>query len=212
MLLSIDTCGATGTVALGRREGDTINPVAQTELAGKTFAAQLVPQMRSLLSANAATPHDVAAIIVVNGPGSFTGVRIGVSAAKGLAEALRVPVIALSRLALLARKGQESAAALDAGRGEFYFGFHAEGRWEERLLTAEQIRERGDSDFAVCEGAVAAAWPSAHMVLAPDASDALLAAGPRLRARDFDDVSMLDGNYVRRTPAELFARPPAGAK
>jgi tRNA threonylcarbamoyladenosine biosynthesis protein TsaB len=207
MLLAIDTCGATGTMALGRWDGEVVTVVAQTELAAKTFSGQLVPKLRSLLEEHSATARDLQALVVVNGPGSFTGVRIGVSAAKGLAEALGIPLISLSRLLLLARKGETQAAALDAGRGEFYFGGYVDGEFAERLLTAEEMREHSDVTFAVCEMGLVRDWPMARMVPGPDAADALLAATMRLRARDYDDAAILDGNYVRRTPAELFARP-----
>jgi tRNA threonylcarbamoyladenosine biosynthesis protein TsaB len=207
MLLAIDTCGATGSIALGSWDGETVTVTAQSELAGKTFSAQLVPKIRALLGEHAATPRDLEAIVVVNGPGSFTGVRIGVSAAKGLAEALEVPVLALSRLALLARKGETRGGAFDAGRGEFYYGSYVGGEAIERLLTAGEMREYADTSFAVCEESLARTWPSARLVSAPDAADALLAAASRLRAGDYDDLDALDGNYVRRSDAELFARP-----
>src|ERR1700761_8063531 len=122
MLLAIDTCGVTGTVALGSWNGEVVTVIAQAEVAAKTFSAQLVPGIRQLLASHSAMVNDLHAIVVVHGPGSFTGVRIGVSSAKGLAEALHIPVIALSRLALLASKAGTHAAALDAGRSEFYFG------------------------------------------------------------------------------------------
>jgi tRNA threonylcarbamoyladenosine biosynthesis protein TsaB len=210
MLLAIDTCGATGTIALGGWEGDAIRVIAQAELAGKTFAAELVPKIRALLEENSATVRGLEAVIVVNGPGSFTGVRIGVSAAKGLAEALEIPLIALSRLALLARKGETRAAALDAGRGEFYFGSYIDEAPFEKLVTAEQMRDRASEPIATCEPELANRWPGARLVPPPDAADALSAVAPRLRAKDYDDLAILDGNYVRRTAAELFARPAAG--
>ena len=207
MILAIDSCGATGSIALARWDSETVTVVAQLELAGKTFAAQLVPAIRKLLADHAVTAPQVQAIVVVNGPGSFTGVRIGVSAAKGFAEALQIPVIAISRLALLARKAGTRAAALDAGRHEYYFGSYENEFPEESLLTAQEIRARSVSPVAISEPALASNIPGAILVPPPDASEALEAAIPRLLARDYDDVAALDGNYVRRSPAELFARP-----
>ena len=217
MLLAIDTCGTTGTVALGAWDGEMLTVVAQAEVAAKTFSAQLVPRIRELLAGHSATANDLQAIVVVNGPGSFTGVRIGVSSAKGLAEALQIPVIALSRLALLARKAGTRAAALDAGRSEFYFGHYAdrgneEAQEVEALMSAEEMRQFADEPIAICEAGVARDWPATRLVPPPDAADALAAAIARLRANDYDDVETLDGNYVRRSDAELFARPSAGRK
>jgi tRNA threonylcarbamoyladenosine biosynthesis protein TsaB len=207
MLLGIDSCGATGSIALASWNGQTMSMMAQVELEGKTFSAHLVPAIRKLLEDQSVTPQQLQTIVVVNGPGSFTGVRIGVSAAKGLAEALRIPVIALSRLALLARKAGTTSAALDAGRNEYYFGSYRDDAPEEKLLTAAEISQRLRSGMAICEPALAASLPDAILVAPPDASEALQAAIPRLQAHDYDDVATLDGNYVRRSDTELFARP-----
>lgn len=207
MLLAIDTCGSVGTLALARREGERISVLATAELAGKTYAATLVPRLRELLNAQHSSLRNLEAIIVVNGPGSFTGVRVGVSAVKGLAELFATPVIAVSRLRVLAQKAGRQYAALDAGRGEFYFGRYAGGEDEEMLLSAEELSAVAPaSELAGCDDKVAAAFPQAVLVDALTASDALTVALPRLLAQDFDDLSSLDGNYLRRSDAELFAR------
>jgi tRNA threonylcarbamoyladenosine biosynthesis protein TsaB len=206
MILGIDTCGTTGTIALGRWDGETVSVLSQMEMAGKTFCAELVPRVREILHAHSGDAADLQAIVVVSGPGSFTGVRIGISSAKGLAEALKTPVIALSRLAILANKSKADAAALDAGRKEFYFGSYKDAAMEE-LLTAEEISLRAAEKIAVCEELLLKLWPSAVLTPAPNASDALLFAVSRLRAAEYDDLALLDGNYVRRSDAELFSKP-----
>jgi len=212
MLLAIDTCGVTGTIALGQWDGARMTVLAEAELAAKTFSAQLIPRLRELLRERSATVQDLRTIVVVNGPGSFTGVRVGVGAAKGLAEALAVPVIALSRLALLARKGGTEAAAIDAGRGEFYFLHRAEGGSAEFLLSADAAGEYAGEPIAVFEASLAQHWAGTRLVAPPSATDALLGAIPRLRAKEFDDIVTLDGNYVRRSDAELFAKPVTGRR
>ncbi|HEX3470436.1 MAG TPA: tRNA (adenosine(37)-N6)-threonylcarbamoyltransferase complex dimerization subunit type 1 TsaB, partial [Silvibacterium sp.] len=178
---------------------------AQAELAGKTYAAQLVPKIQDLLATQGSSLEDLKAIIVVNGPGSFTGVRIGVSSAKALAEALSLPLLAVSRLAVLAQKARADMAALDAGRGEFYF----REQTQEALFTPEEIRKRLNGTLAVCEENAAHAFPAAMLVDPPTAADALVYAVPRLLGKDFDNIVTLDGNYVRRSDAELFAKPGA---
>jgi tRNA threonylcarbamoyladenosine biosynthesis protein TsaB len=202
MLLSIDTCGVTGSLALARWDG-TVSLLAQAELASKTYAAQLVPKLREMLAAQSLSLRDLTAIVIVNGPGSFTGIRIGVSSAKGFAEALGIPLVAVSRLAILARKAGTTAAALNAGRGEFYFRDQA----GEMLLTAEEIHQRLRGSLAICEESTAQIFPNALLVDPPSAADALEYAAPRLVAKDFDDVVTLDGHYVRRSDAEIFAKP-----
>jgi len=207
MLLGIDTCGGTGTIALARWSEDAVFVLSQRELAGKTYSAQLMPAIQEMLGEMlAAEESDAAAlqaVVVVNGPGSFTGVRIGVSTAKALAEALSIPLVALSRLAVLAQKARTDAAALDAGRGEVYFRTHR----DEALLRPEEAGKQFSGQVAVCEESTAGFFPEARLVEPPSAADALLFAVPRLLARDFNDVEAIDGNYVRRSDAELFAKP-----
>ena len=95
--------------------------MAQAELAGKTYAAQFVPEIHELLEAQGSGPEDLKAIVVVNGPGSFTGVRIGVSSAKALAEALGIPYWPSRGWQCLRRRREADTAALDAGRAEYYY-------------------------------------------------------------------------------------------
>ena len=202
MLLGIDTCGGLGTVALARSEGEAINLVGQKEIAGKTYSAQLVPTIQQLLEEQSVRIKDLKAVIVVHGPGSFTGVRIGVSTAKALAEALNLPILAVSRLVVLAHKADADAAALDAGRGEFYFT----DKSEEALLLPDEVRGRVEGSLAVCEQNSAQIFPEAVVVDPPSAADALAFAVPRLIAMDYDDLATIDGNYLRRSDAEIFAK------
>jgi tRNA threonylcarbamoyladenosine biosynthesis protein TsaB len=205
MLLGIDTCGAAGSIALARWSNSRLELIAEAELAGKTYSAQLIPRIHHLLQGQQAAPPDLEAIVVVHGPGSFTGVRVGLSAAKGLAEALGIPLIAVSRLAVLAAKAGTDSAVLDAGRGEFYF----RGDENEVLATPGHIRACISGAFAVCEDI--AAFPDAILVEPPAAADALRYALTRLAAGNYDDVATIDGNYLRRSDAELFAQQGAGS-
>lgn len=213
MLLSIDTCGSLGTVALARLAGDALEVLGQTELPGKTYSAQLVPAIRDLLAAHSASVADLAAIVVTRGPGSFTGIRIGLSTAKGLAEAHRTPILAVSRLAVLAHAAQTRAAALDASRGEFYFGDFSPQPGSgprEVLLSGERLQEEAillGENIAACEPSVLALAPLARLVPPPTAVDALRFSLPRLRAHAFDDPLILDGHYLRRSDAEIRSSP-----
>ncbi|MGC2163162.1 MAG: tRNA (adenosine(37)-N6)-threonylcarbamoyltransferase complex dimerization subunit type 1 TsaB [Silvibacterium sp.] len=206
MVLAIDTCGATGSIALGRVDAGEISILTLTELAGKTYSAQLVPAARAMLTEQSVEIGELEAVVVVNGPGSFTGVRIGVSSAKGLAEGLGVPLLAVSRLAVLAWKGGVEQAAFDAGRGEFY----VRNGTREFLLPVKDMPLTEPNEIAVCEMSAQRAFSGAVPVEAPTAGDALRFAAPRLLAGDFADAATLDGNYVRRSDAEIFSR--TGAK
>jgi tRNA threonylcarbamoyladenosine biosynthesis protein TsaB len=201
-ILAIDTCSAMGSLALGRVVDDRILILAETELMGKTYSAQLVPAIRVLLEDQGVERGSLESIVVVNGPGSFTGVRIGVSSAKGLSEGLGIPLLAVSRLAVLAWKGGARCAAFDAGRGEFYL---REGE-RERLLAAKDIPLLEPGVVAVCETIAEQIFSDTVLVEAPTAGDALKFATPQLLAGKFADIAMLDGNYVRRSDAEIFTK------
>jgi tRNA threonylcarbamoyladenosine biosynthesis protein TsaB len=227
VLLGIDTCGVTGTVALMRVSSgesstvtDDVQAIAQMELAGRSSSAQLVPAIASLLTQEGLAASDLAGVIAVAGPGSFTGVRVGLSAAKGLVQALEKPLIVLSRLGTLAASiGSDAVlAVLDAGRSEYFCGeYRGQQCVREWLGTEASIAaavERGLS-VVVCEAVLAERlepFGPAH-VPPPTAQDAIRYALPRCRARDFDDPATADANYLRRSDAELFARAatPAGA-
>ncbi len=86
-------------------------------LAGGAFSAQLVPQIAALLEKHGHTKRDLGAFVVANGPGSFTGLRVGLAAMKALAEALQKPLVAISLLEAVARGGKADGrvlAAMDA--------------------------------------------------------------------------------------------------
>lgn len=208
LLLSIDTCGPVGTVALARLASEDATLLAQTEIPGKTYSARLVPTIRELLASNTFSLADLAAIVVTSGPGSFTGIRIGLSTAKGLGEPASIPILAVSRLVVLAGKARTEAAALDASRSEFYFG---DGETES-LLTRDAFLDRAaplGSKLAVCEASLHSLVPTAILVEPPTAFDAIRSVLARLAMRNFDDPLLLDGNYIRRSDAEIFSAPGA---
>ena len=231
MLLSMNTCGNIATVALG-----VVGPVAKeirilatAALAARTYSARLIPEIAAILESRQATMRDIEAIVVVNGPGSFTGIRVGLSTAKGLAEGAGIPLIAISRLALLAGASglPHVLAAVDASRGEYYVGEYRNGdKLGEMLLSGEETVAAATQPGAgvlVCDessdGDASAASSSACAALAvcgpvyvqpPDAAEALRFALARFRARDFDDPETLEANYLRRSDAELLRSARAG--
>jgi tRNA threonylcarbamoyladenosine biosynthesis protein TsaB len=213
--LLIDSCGSEGSVALADTSLDE-RIVATEGLPGRTASERLVPAVRRVMEACGWRLDELTAVVVVHGPGSFTGVRVGLSAAKGLSEAAAMPLIAVSRLALLAVGGGVVCAVLDAGRGEFYYGEYADGRClREALLTGEEVvAAAAGKTVVVCEGKVAEALAgiAPRLVAEPVATDALQFAVTRAEAGDFDDVALLDANYLRRTDAEIFAKPKSAVR
>jgi tRNA threonylcarbamoyladenosine biosynthesis protein TsaB len=215
--LLIDTCGSEGSVALADTEfSDAV--VAADILPGRTASERLVPAVRRVMESSGWKLGDLTAVVVVHGPGSFTGVRVGLSAAKGLSEAGGVPLIAISRLAVLAAGGGDGVvhAVLDAGRGEFYYGeYSGRGCLREALLTEEEVvAAAAGGAVIVCEGKVAGALATLEprVVAEPAAMDALAFAVERAAAEEFDDAAVLDANYLRRTDAEIFAKPKSAVR
>jgi tRNA threonylcarbamoyladenosine biosynthesis protein TsaB len=139
LLLGIDTCGPSGSVALGRLSGGAVEILGQIELEGRSYSSTLVAAVRDLLGLGGIALGEVGAIVAVNGPGSFTGVRVGLSAVKGLAEAARIPVVSVSRLEVLAAKAGTSSAALDAHRHEVFLRLG--GAVSGREVAGAQARE-----------------------------------------------------------------------
>lgn len=209
-LLLIDTCGAEGSVALA--EGGDV--VAAETLPGRSASERLLPALRAMLERRGWRIGELAAIAVVHGPGSFTGLRVGVSAAKGLSEGGDVPLIAISRLAVLAELAGAGRgrvhALLSAGRAEVFYGSYVAGRCErEDLLTMEAAlgaTAAGEGMVVVCEPGTAAAFAGARSVPEPTAAAALGIAMRHLRSGAFADVAALDGHYLRRTETEIRQR------
>ena len=216
-VLLIHTAGGEGSVALADTEAAPAI-VAMEVLPGRSSSELLVPAVRRLLEMRGWRLGELAAIVVVHGPGSFTGVRVGLSAAKGLSEAGGVPLIAVSRLGLLASRiddaGGSVHAVQDAGRGEFYYGEYMGRRCvREMLMQREDLLVAAAGGVVVaCEVKVAEALVGVEirMVEEPSAGDALPFAFERIAAGDFDDVATLDANYLRSSDAEIFAKPSTG--
>jgi tRNA threonylcarbamoyladenosine biosynthesis protein TsaB len=231
-ILLIDTCGSTGSVALADTEPQPAI-LAIASLPGRTAAERLVPAIKDLTARAGVGLQSLGAVAIVHGPGSFTGVRVGLSAAKGLCEALNLPLVAISRLAVLAHPAESPVGAhvhalLDAGRGEFYYGVYVDGTClQEILLTRDELlgafelsAAKASANVAgtatepphlvvACEPSVAesVAALSPRLVAEPTAEDALPLALLRIKQQDFDDAATLDANYLRRTDAEIFAKP-----
>ena len=214
-ILGIDTCGPAGSVALSRITTDAVEIIAETPLEGRTYSATLVAAISDLLQTHSLALPYIRCLVVTSGPGSFTGVRVGLSATKGLAEGSGLPVVAVSRLEVLARKAGVTDSALDAHRHEVFL------RVEEREVLAgpEDLAaiEPAPGRIAVCDDASAALLaehlPVAELIraAAPTAADAIALAAPRIRAGEFEDILLLDGHYLRRSDAEIFGEPASPA-
>ena len=203
-LLLIDTCGTEGVVALA--EDSAL--VAVETLPGRAASEQLVPAVRRLMDERGWRVSELAAVAVVVGPGSFTGVRAGLSTAKGLCEAGGVGLVGISRLALLVGD-RDVVALLDAGRGEFFCGVYAAGKKvSEGLLRADEVaRILSAKPGITCEARVAESLAGeVQLVREPGAMAILALALRRIEAGTWSDVATLDANYLRRTDAEILVK------
>jgi tRNA threonylcarbamoyladenosine biosynthesis protein TsaB len=200
-VLLINTCGGEGVAALADENG----VVAEEGLPGRGTSEALMPAVRSLFVASGWSLGELGAVGVVHGPGSFTGVRVGLSAAKGLCEAAGIGMVAMSRLGLVAAgEGERVVAVLDGGRGEFYCGVYVRGeRVSEELTGESRVRElMRDATAVTCEARVAERLGIA-LVAEPGAAAMRVEVLRRVAAGDWSDVATSDANYLRRTDAEI---------
>jgi tRNA threonylcarbamoyladenosine biosynthesis protein TsaB len=215
-ILAIDTTGEFGSIALA--EGSEL--LAETELHSPDgYAHVIFAAIEGLLCRACWTISDIGCFAAASGPGSFTGVRVGLTAAKALAEAKGKPVASVSNLRALATFGtaQRRAVIMDARRGDIYAAvYDADLRpiaedtvtklptWLEGLDNGEYefITTGGDS---LVEQMAATRFAGMPRITAPRALAGAVARCAFLDSQIGALVSALnaDANYVRRSDAEL---------
>jgi len=223
ILLAVDTSGKDGSIALARApenlpDSSDLTLLEVVPLEGGTFSAQLVPQIATLLARHGLHKNDIAAFAVASGPGSFTGLRVGLAAIKALAEILEKPIAAVSRLEAVARSGQTRGrviAALDAGRNEVYSGeYDLKDRpcmLSERLISRDEFlaEARGTTivtpDSGVAEAARAAGL-NVEEVAKPTSGAIARLGWEKISRGDTTSAEDLEANYIRRSDAEIFAK------
>jgi tRNA threonylcarbamoyladenosine biosynthesis protein TsaB len=220
LILAIDTSGTSGGITLAEVNERSFRLLESSPIAGGTFSAQLIPTFAALLTKHGYRVQDIGGFAAASGPGSFTGLRVGLSAIKGLAETLHKPVAVVSvleALASLANRTGTIAAALDAGRKEVFFGLYEkpEGallKLREELLGQQDflaaLAAEGDvwvvtSDAIISELASSASF-GVLVVARPTSEDIARIGARKLLAGETVPVDDLDANYLRRSDAELF--------
>ena len=137
-LLAIDSSGLVASVAL---LVDDILVGEYTIHNKKTHSQTLLPMIADMLAMAEVDKHELTAIAVAAGPGSFTGLRIGAATAKGLAQALDIPVVPVSTLMGLAYNMQGTEALvcpiMDARRSQAYYGIYEVSGEMPKALTEE---------------------------------------------------------------------------
>ena len=221
VILAVDTSGRDGSVALGRGDATSFKVLGLTSLEGGTYSARLIPAIGDLLGNAGLSKSQIDGFVVVDGPGSFTGLRVGLSTVKALCEILQKPLTVVSMLEALVvtygKEGEDANAVLNAGRGEVYVGEYHVGahgaslveqsilKLESFVRDAQSIRSRILTTFSKLTEALAATSATATLV-EPLHADAIARIGlHKLLAGDTADPAALDANYIRRSDAELFS-------
>lgn len=144
MILAIDTAFGPIGVALASPSGEVIAHQVVPDALGAQ-AEKLPPLVQLMFAEAGLKPAAVERIAVTTGPGAFTGVRVGLAFAKGMALALKVPLLGFNTLHCLiaqaraARPGARYAAVIDARRGEFY-AQGSEDAFGPAVMTGDEVR------------------------------------------------------------------------
>ncbi|HEX3739529.1 MAG TPA: tRNA (adenosine(37)-N6)-threonylcarbamoyltransferase complex dimerization subunit type 1 TsaB [Terriglobales bacterium] len=216
LILGVDTSGRDGSIALVKFEQGSARTLEVVRLEGGTFSAQLVPQISDMLKRHGLTKRDLDGFAAVSGPGSFTGLRVGLAAIKALGEVLQKPVAAVSLLEAVARLSAlqgDVMAALDAGRGEVYAAdFQISGSQttisHERLLTlAEFVSENKHRQIVTPEEKIAEFMRQESLrviqIDRPRADFIARIGFEKIYAGEIIAPEALDANYIRRSDAEI---------
>ncbi len=218
-LLAIDTATNAGGVALSRNREVVALVTSKKPL---RYSDRIVPMLDFVLSLEDIQLREVGCLAVAAGPGSFTGTRIGVAAAKALGQATGIPAVGISTLEALAyrhrRWERPLAIMIDARRQQVYGAAYHPGERLECLVAPGVSRPEaflkrlGSGDFlfagdgALCyRGAVQAAYPGARVLEGDNRLlEALCELGYQRCARgQAAPVGQLRANYVRPPDVEL---------
>jgi tRNA threonylcarbamoyladenosine biosynthesis protein TsaB len=181
-ILALDTTSERGSLAL-RRDGATVAELALHSADG--YGHLIFQGIADLVLSAGVLLSEIDCFAAASGPGSFTGVRVGLAAVKGLAAALGKPAAGISNLRAMAALGN-LMPVIDARRGDVYTAVYDA---ELRLLSPETI-ERSSGRPVV--------QPSSNLAAA------IALCAERDGPAGWKDPATLDANYVRRTDAELF--------
>lgn len=219
LILAIDTSGKSGGITLAEASEASVHVIESASIAGGTFSAQLIPTLSGLLSKHGHTVKDLGGFAAASGPGSFTGLRVGLSAIKGLAEVLRKPIATVSVLEAVAanllwtagehrREELICRVAMGASRNEVFFAEYdcrQSGKpklLNESLIPITELAERVQ------------AWGGAAHLVTPDASviAALkeLVRDPQIFTAALGGEMGTGGAPVARPSSEDIARVGAG--
>jgi tRNA threonylcarbamoyladenosine biosynthesis protein TsaB len=229
--LSIDTCDARGSIAVRR---DAITLVSRRHESTEDYSSWLLPAVDSALRDGSIGFSDLNLVAVATGPGSFTGVRVGLTVAKAWGEVYGVPLVGVSRLEAIAQLARSAASGADwigsfydAHRGQIFAALYRVVGSSLSLADSEAVIAPADFLKTVNDkaGTQAVRWLSLdplllstlpewdsraalHEQIEPCPPDLASSIGEiaeqRARGSLTTDSLHLDANYVRRSDAEMF--------
>lgn len=228
LICAIDTSGREGSLALAEGDDRAFEVLHVAPIAGGTYSAQLIPTLSAALEKTGRRKNEIELLVVASGPGSFTGLRVGLSTVKALAEVLHVPVVAISVLeaiAFAANRQGKVLTALDAQRNEVYVG-EFENPTAGSIKTLKEILVTVP-DFlaslsarspvavtctpdAMIETSIREFGLPAEHISRPAADFYARLGLQKLQAGEVASIETLDANYIRRSDAEIFSAPKLG--
>jgi tRNA threonylcarbamoyladenosine biosynthesis protein TsaB len=215
LILGVDTSGKDGSIALVQFEQGNAHTLELVPLEGGTFSAQLVPQISDALNRLRLGKRNIDGFAVVSGPGSFTGLRVGLAAIKALAEVLQKPIAAVSLLKAVVRaSGMQGdvVAALDASRGDVYTAdFQVSGSktiisTQQLLTIAEFISANRNAQVVTPDAKIADSLREKDLrviqIDRPRADTIARLGFEKIQGGETIAPEALDANYIRRSDAE----------
>jgi tRNA threonylcarbamoyladenosine biosynthesis protein TsaB len=216
-VLALDTTSEFGSLAV-RVNGKTVAEIGLHAPEG--FAHLIFPAITNLLRDASVSLEQIDCFAAASGPGSFTGVRVGLSAVKGLSEAMRKPVVGVSNLRAMSWFGNlaHRAVVLDARRGEVFAAIYNEHL---QIVVPEAVLRFSTLLANLCLPLYEFIWMSGAplrsalqrtrfadmpFVEAPRNLAAAVAHCAEIDGQNekWLDPAAVDANYVRRSDAELF--------
>ena len=227
IILGIDTSDSRGSVAV-RKDGRTLQVAAHESQ--EDYSSWLLPAVEGICKGSLVMPRDADVLAVSTGPGSFTGLRVGLTAVKAWAEVYGKKIVGVSRLEAMAGRAKGEgyiASCYDAQRGHVFGGIFRRVRGEMEVVEGGMVVSPEEFLGVVAArcGSEAVAWVAMDGELMKrlpgweermEIGDTMTACGgdvarsiaelgeERARKGQFTDALVLDANYVRRSDAEIF--------
>lgn len=204
-LLAIDT--STAFLKLAAQFGSD-RLVKSNERADRSHGQMIVRQISNILESGGVTVESVAALVVCVGPGSFTGLRVGIAVAKGMAVALNIPIVGVSLFEvayeLLGDRGREALAVIPHRRGEYFVApiTPSVSADSVRVVTESELENLAARHKLIGLGFGDKEVPNVQP-LEYDAADLVHIGADRLQAGMTDSVETLEPLYFGKSQAEI---------